>query len=284
MTASAPTDLMLLRRWVAARVRLNARNPRVLVFAFAFPLVLLVLFNGLNGNTRVAAMGAAGGKVDFAQFYTPSIGVFALTAACYSSVILAISTARDNGLLKRILGTPLPMWIYMSSWLVGAALVGVTSVVLMFVVAVPLFGVHIYASQLPAAAVSLVLGAATLSALGLAVASLVRNAEQAMPVAQLTFLPISFISGIWYPLDGAPGWVVTIAHAFPLFHIVNAFDGAFVANAPHAGWSGDDLWAIAVWGAVALLVATRRFRRELGTGEAAGLPRLRGVRSEVGGL
>ena len=279
MTASAPTDLTLLRRWVSARVRLNARNPRVLVFAFAFPLVLLVLFNGLNGSTRVAAMGAAGGKVDFAQFYTPSIGIFALTAACYSSVILAISTARDTGLLKRIQGTPLPMWIYMSSWLVGAALVGVTSVVLMFVVAVPAFGVQIYASQLPAAVVTLALGAACLAALGLAVASLVRNADQAMPVAQLTFLPISFISGIWYPLDGAPGWVTTIAHFFPLYHIVNAFDGAFVPDAPHAGWSADDLWAIVVWGAIALFVATRRFRRELGTGEPARMPRLRGARA-----
>ena len=37
-----------------------------------------------------------------------------------------------------------------------------------------------------------------------------------MPVAQLTFLPISFISGIWFPLDGAPDWLVTIAHFFPL--------------------------------------------------------------------
>ncbi len=94
-------------------------------------------------------------------------------------------------------------------------------------------------------------------------------------------MPISFISGIWYPLDGAPGWLTTIAHVFPLYHIVNAFDGAFVPNAPHAGWSFDDLWAIALWGAIALLVATRRFRRELGPGEPARRPRLRGARAEA---
>jgi hypothetical protein len=56
---------------------------------------------------------------------------------------------------------------------------------------------------------------------------------------------------------------------------------AFVPNAPHAGWSFDDLWAIALWGAIALLVATRRFRRELGTGEPAQRPRLRGARAEA---
>ena len=61
--------------------------------------------------------------------------------------------------------------------------------------------------MLPAALVTLLLGGATLAALGLALGALARTSEQAMPLSQLTFLPISFISGIWFPLDGAPGWV-----------------------------------------------------------------------------
>ena len=71
------------------------------------------------------------------------------------------------------------------------------------------------------------LGAACLAALGLAAGSLVRTSEQAMPLAQLTFLPISFISGVWFPLDGAPAWVTTTADIFPLKHIVDAFTGCF---------------------------------------------------------
>ena len=35
-------------------------------------------------------------------------------------------------------------------------------------------------------------------------------------MAQLTFLPISFISGIWFPLDDAPDWLLHLAHFFPL--------------------------------------------------------------------
>jgi ABC-2 type transport system permease protein len=143
----------------------------------------------------------------------------------------------------------------------GAILTGIASVVLMFAVAVPAFGVHLYASQLPAAVFSLLLGGACLSALGLAVASLVKTADQAMPVAQLTFLPLSFISGVFYPLDGAPDWLVNVANAFPLHHLVVAFDGALQPGAPHAGWSGE-LWPVAVWTAVGIVVATRRFSRE----------------------
>ena len=234
-------DLPLMRRWIAARVRFTLRTPRATFFTFVFPLMFLVIFNALNGDASVAAMGDAGGEVPFAQFYTPSIGIFGLTLACYTSVIFGLATARDIGLLKRIQGTPLPMPIYLGSWLTGAVLTGLASVVLMFAVAIPVFGVDIYPRMLPAAIVTLILGAATLAALGLAVASLVRTADQAMPVAQLTFLPLSFISGIWYPLDGAPGWITTIAHIFPLYHLVNAFDACFVPQTTGGGWSWNDL-------------------------------------------
>jgi ABC-2 type transport system permease protein len=262
------SDLPLLRRWIAARMRLTLRNARAVTFTFAFPLVLVVLLNALNGNVQVTAAGA---RVPYSQFYTPALGVFSLVVACYNTLIIGVATARDSGLLKRVRGTPLPLGIYLTSWMTGAAAVGVAGVLAMFVVSVPAFGVHIYASALPAAAVTLVLGAICLTSLGVAVGSLVKNAEQAMPVAQLTFLPIAFISGIWFPLDGAPSWVVDIAHFFPLSHITHAFERCFVPGAG-AAWSGGDLAAIAIWAAVGMFVAVRRFRWEPGAGERRGLP------------
>jgi ABC-2 type transport system permease protein len=266
--------LWLLGRWVTARVRLTLRNPRATVFTFVFPLMFLMPFNALNSNTRVDAPGPAGDKIAFAQFYTPSIGVFGLALACYSGLIFGVAQARESGLLKRVRGTPLPMWIYLSSWLTGAALTGIGSVLLMFVVAVPVFGVDIYPRMLPAAGVTLVVSAARLGALGLAVESLVRTADQAMPVAQLTLLPLSFISGVFYPLNSAPEWLVRIAHFFPLSHIVEAFDACFAPQTPGGGWLADDLVSIAIWGLVALAVAARRFRWEPTTGE-------RGVRRRI---
>ena len=56
-------DRSLLQRWIAARVRLMLRNPRVTFFTFAFPLMFLLIFGGLNGNAQVPAAGHAGGRV-----------------------------------------------------------------------------------------------------------------------------------------------------------------------------------------------------------------------------
>lgn len=257
----------LLLRWIAARVRLMLRNPRVTFFTFAFPLMFLVIFSAINGDVQVAAPGPAGGEVRFAQFYAPSVGIFGLTLACYSNVIFGLANARDERLLKRVRGTPLSMGVYLASWLTGAVLLGIASVVLMFVVAVPVFGVDVYPRLLPAAVVTLLLGAACLAALGLAVTTLVRNADQAGPVAQLTLLPLSFISGIWWPLEGAPDWLATIAHAFPLYYIVDAFDACFVPQTTGGGWAPGHLAVIAAWGMAGLLVAVRRFQAEPHEGE-----------------
>ena len=269
------SDLVLARRWLAARVRLTLRNPRAVVFTFVFPLLLLVIFDALQGNQLVDAADGAAGKVHFAQFYTPSIGIFGLTMACYSSLILALATARDNGLLKRVRGTPLPMGIYLGSWMGAAVLTGLAAVTLMFAVAVPAFGVDLYARTLPAAVVTLVLGAVCLAAVGLAVATLVRNADQAMPVAQLTFLPLAFVSGIFYPVAGAPDWVGQVAGAFPLYHLVQAFDACFQPQTTGAGFAWHHLLVLALWTAGALSVAVRRFRWEPGRGESQPRRRLR---------
>ena len=253
-------DLPLLGRWIAARVRMMLRSPRALGFTFAFPLVLVTLFGSLNADQKVTA--PSGATVKFTQYYTPSIGVFALTLACYTSLIIGVATARETGLLKRVRGTPLPMSIYLGAWLTGAALTGILAVFLLFAVAIPAFGVKIYLDTLPAALVTLVLGAACLSSVGLAVATLAKSADQAMPIAQLTFLPISFISGIWFPLSNAPDWLMKIANFFPLAHIVHAFDKCFSPGVTGGAWSANDLWNVAIWTAAGLFVATRRFRAE----------------------
>ena len=248
-------DFNLLGRWVGARVRMTLRSPRALGFTFAFPLVLVTLFGALNAGQEVAS--PAGGDVPFAQYYTPAIGVFAVTLACYTTLVIGVATARETGLLKRVRGTPLPLPVYLGAWLTGAALVGITSVVLLFVVAVPALGVHVYASTLPQAALTLVLGAVCLGSIGLALGTMAKTADQATPLAQLTMLPISFISGVWFPITDAPSWLVHLAGFFPLKHLVDAFSSCFV---PGASVDGADLASLAIWGAAGMLVAVRRLR------------------------
>ena len=108
------------------------------------------------------------------------------------------------------------------------------------------FGVHLRAAALPAS-VTVLLGAATFAALGMAAVTIIPNAEAAPVVANVLILPLSFISGIWFPLNGAPEWLTDVAKFFPLEHLANALHVAFDPLNHGPGWSGSDLFVLAIW-------------------------------------
>jgi ABC-2 type transport system permease protein len=72
-------------------------------------------------------------------------------------------------------------------------------------------------------------------------------------------LPLYFISGVFIPSVGLPGWLQQVARVFPVQHLV---DGLYHAFDPAAGGGGivwSDLGILALWAAVGLAVALRRF-------------------------
>ena len=270
MRRPSRSELLLLARWVRARLVIIRRTPRAAFFALIFPLVLLVLLNATSRHTQVSVPG---GKVDYAQYFAPSIGIYALAVSCYTVPIFGLPSACELGILKRVRGTPLSPWIYLAAWLVSVVVMGVAGAAVMIVVSVPAFGVHIYPSLLPAAIVTAFLGAACLAAIGLAVSTLVRRADTAPAISNLTLFPLLFLSGVFFPLTNAPDWVVRLAHLFPLSHLVEAFTACFSPYTTGSGFASRDLAEIAAWGIVGLLVAVRRFRWEAGSEE--GGPRRR---------
>jgi ABC-2 type transport system permease protein len=265
-------ELGLLVRWIRARLLVIRRTPRAAFFTIVFPLVLLALLNATSGSSKVSVPG---GKVAYAQYFAPSIGIYALAVSCYTVPIFGLASARELGILKRVRGTPLSPWIYLAAWLLSVVVMGVAGAALMVVVSVPAFGVHIYPSLLPAAVVTAFLGAACLAAIGLAVSTVVRRADTAPAISNLTLFPLLFLSGVFFPLEGAPGWLVTLAHVFPLSHIVEAFTACFSPYTSGSGFAPRDLAEIALWGAGGLFVAVRRFRWEAGPQEPGTRHRLR---------
>jgi ABC-2 type transport system permease protein len=261
-------DLRLLFLWIRTRLTILLRGPRGAFFTFIFPLIFLVIFDAGNKGSAVTVTG---GKVDFVQFYTPGIAVFAVATSCYQGLIILIANLRDQGVLKRVKGTPLPPWIYLTA-LVGAAITaGFLSVLLMFVVAVPAFGMHIYPKLIPAAVITLFVGAASITAIALCVSTLVDRPESAQPIAAITFFPLLFVSGVFYPLETYPDWLQKIAHIFPLSHMAQGFEACFSPHTTGLGFSGKHLAVMGAWWLGATIWAARHFRWEKRPGGGGGL-------------
>ena len=121
------SDLALTMRQTAFNLRGGMRNARAVVFTIVMPVVLLVLFNsvfsGSDGTTKFN-----GATIDFAAYFTPGIIAYSIMLTGFNGLLIALTTNRERGLLKRYRGTPMPPWVFLSAQILQ-------TVVTMFVMA-----------------------------------------------------------------------------------------------------------------------------------------------------
>lgn len=254
---------MNLLRLVLLQVRYQNkafwRNPAAAFFTFVFPLMFLVIFNLLFGSNTLQVPG---GTVSVSTFYVPGIAAMGLIGACYTNIAMGVTISRDNGLLKRMRGTPLPPAAYLLGRVLHATLIGLLLVAIVTVVGKLAYGVAVPAHTLPAFIVTLVIGAAAFSALGLAMSGLVPGADAAPAMVNASILPLLFISDVFIPLRSAPAWLTVFSGLFPVKHLSAALMTAFNPFEHGSGFAPMDLLWLVGWLVAGLVLAGRFFSWE----------------------
>jgi ABC-2 type transport system permease protein len=252
-------NLILTLRQVRYENRAFWRNPQAAFFIFVFPLLFLFVFNTMFGNSNI---DAPGGTISGSTFYVPAIVALSVIFACYTNVAISVSLARDQGILKRIRGTPLPSAVYMAGRIAHATLIAVLLVVIVIVAGRVFYDVTIPTRTLPAFLVTLVIGAACFCSMGLALTTVIGNADAANAVANAFMMPLLFISDIYIPSSNTPKWLADTANIFPVKHFSEALHTSFSPFETGAGFQYGHLLAIASWGIVAAFIAARFFSWE----------------------
>jgi ABC-2 type transport system permease protein len=234
------------------------RNPASAFFIFAFPLMFLVIFTALFGHSTVRISPTK--VVNTTTYYVAAMAAFGVISASYTNIAISVSVQRDNGVLKRVNGTPLPSSVYLGARMIHALLVAV-----LLVVITATFGRLLYSADIPTGVtllrflVMLVVGAASFCALGFAITSVIPNADAAPAIVNASILPLLFLSGIFIPLgSNAPAWIVWIARIFPVRHFADGMQAGFLGTPFH--WS--DVLVVAAWGLGGLLFSVRFFSWE----------------------
>lgn len=259
MSAAAgrrPSLARLLAAQLRYQILLLLRTPSGPFFTFAIPLMLLVALNLVYGDQRVMTR-----DISFADFYTPSMVAFAIANACYINVVNGIVIARQSGMLKRVRGTPLPGWVYLGGRVGASGMLAALSALGVVVIGTTIFdGVMATSTAVWAVAV-LVLSMACFCAVGLAVTPLVPSAEAALPFAYGSFLPVAFISDVFFPSDTSPAWLRTAASAFPVRPLARSLQNAFVGGTGfHPPWT--EMGVLGAWTISAAVLVAMTFRWE----------------------
>lgn len=234
-----------------AEIRLYARARELAFFTFLFPLLLLVILGSAYGDQEVN--GHLG-----ADYLVGGIIGYGVASTAFAGLGIILVLRREQGLLKRLRATPLPIGTYLA-----AVLATMTIAFAIEMVGVVALAVLLFDATFPQSVVSLVLagflGCASFAALGVAAASLIRRADGASAVINVLYLPLSFLSGAFFSKDSFPGVLQAIADALPLTHFIEIVTAASV-DGEEIWTHGLDVAVVAAWGAAGAIVAIRKFR------------------------
>ncbi|EOD55798.1 ABC transporter permease [Aeromonas molluscorum] len=139
---------------------------------------------------------------------------------------------RKNGVLKRLRATPLTATEFLCAQLLSRVAITLVVSLLVFLVAYWLLGTPLLGSGWLLLLITL-LGGAAMASLGLLVAARIQNEELASGLLNLISLPMMFLSGVWFSLEGSPPWLQAVAARLPLTQIIEAARAVMLEG---AGW------------------------------------------------
>ena len=224
-------------RYFGLELSRQLRNARALVFTFAVPIVLLLLFGSIYGH-----------EFDKAA-HLQWVVVTTVQEAAYGAMMASLSQAfqivneRSVGWNRQLRITPLSGTGYMVSKVAATLGVALVAIIVVFLVGI----VFLHASLSPLgwilAALALWLGVIPFALIAILIGQFAKPSF-AQPLFMVVFLGLAILGGLWIPLDIFPSWVSNIAQAVPSFWLnkVGQMGASLTGNATEAalvlgGWT-----------------------------------------------
>jgi ABC-type multidrug transport system permease subunit len=250
------------RHNLVATVRSGAAIALGVIMPVAFFVGAAALFGAeaLGGDSPVVVRGA-GETPDLRTFYVGGFMAYAVLYAAFVASLPDLVDIRERGLLKRLRGTPLPLWTFvvarlaiaLAVTLIGVAVIGVTGRVA--------FGVTTRPGALIAVGALTIVGTAMFMCLAFAVASFARSSSAAQGVSNGAGVALAMISGVFFAPSVLPDTVGAVARYLPLEPLANSYQSLYVTDASGVGLDVGNIAVVLCWMIAAIaVVAVRGFR------------------------
>ena len=241
---------------VARTLRIFVGEVRYLFFAslrtrafslsvIGFPLMFYLLF-GLVMNHGQADHG-----VLIAKYMLASYATFGIVGASLFGIGVGLALDLAAGWLELKRASPMPPFAYLGARCVNAMAFGVIIVSLLCCMGMAFGGVHLTASEFGKMIALTVVGVVPFASLGFLLA-LYAPATSAPGIANLLYLPMSFLSGLWVPIENLPKILREAAPLLPAYHLAQLFESIFHYQQPEhsltSHWVGLCVFAVLAFG------------------------------------
>jgi ABC-2 type transport system permease protein len=222
-----PSSVGIFLREMRYAILLSLRTKAFSLSVIGFPLMFYCLFGLLMNRNENFSAG-----VSAAKYLLGGYAVFGSLGASIFGIGIGVALDRSAGWLDLKKASPMPPLAYVLSKCAMAVVFSLIIVSLLTLLGVSFGHVHLTLSEFARIAGFSAVGAVPFSCLGLALAFTAPPAS-AGGIANMIYLPMSFLSGLWVPLKYLPKILQQIAPAFPTFHLAQLMYGAL--GAPSTG-------------------------------------------------
>jgi ABC-2 type transport system permease protein len=244
-----PNALALAWRQYRLERRLFWRNPSAAFFNFLLPLLFLGFFGAIfSGNQHDL------------NVIVPGIAGMAVMSTTFTALAFNMTFLREQGVLKRIHGTPMPGISYLLG-IAGNAVTNATVQITIITVAGRIFFGTGWPRDWGELVLFVAVGVVCFASLGVAFSHAIPNFDSAPAYVNAVFLPVIFVSGVFYDAARAPGFLKGIAQALPLKHLIDGLSGAMVKGTS-ISTNVTALGVIAAWTVLGVALAVRGFSWE----------------------
>jgi ABC-2 type transport system permease protein len=270
-TFYAPMPLSRVFAAYAGDIRLEflkmLRTPAFALPTLFFPAMFYLLF-----GVALARNNASASVTTFAN-----MGVFGTMGPGLFGFGVALAFEREQGLLRFKQALPMPPGSHLLARMVMAMLFAALIALVLIVLAWTVAGAPITVGQAAKVFAIEVLGVLPFCAMGLCIGAFV-SGQAAPAIVNLIYLPMAFLSGLWFPVQFLPKFIQELAPFLPAHHLAQLALGAL--DLPSRGGTGAHVMALAGVTLVFFVLAMRRLGNQ---GFRIINPARAGRRSRLGG-
>lgn len=194
-----------------------------------FPVMFYVLFGLVNRGGHEVGMSMS-------KYLVAGYSCFGMVGAALFGIGVGLASERSAGWLELKRASPMPAMSYLLAKCVTAIAFGLIITCVLIGVGMTFGGVSLTSVEIAKMLLMTIGGTIPFASMGLLVALLV-PASAASGVVNLIYLPMSFMSGLWIPLQYLPGFLRHVAPMLPTYHLVQLMLRIFGYQNGSSAWT-----------------------------------------------
>ncbi len=238
----------------AAELKKLIRLPAYAIPTLAFPAGFYTFFGVvLNGSHGVSSARVA-------TYLLATYGAFGVVGCALFAFGVGVAVERGQGWLLIKRASPMPLAAYFTAKLLTMLTFAALVVMLLSTIGYQFGGVSLPLGPWLALVAALLFGAIPFAAIGLAI-GFIAGPNSAPAIVNLVYLPLSFLSGLWIPIENLPPTVAHLAPYLPTYHL-----GQLALEAVGVGHGSPlaHIGVLALWSAGGIAAAAYGMKRDEG--------------------